>query len=428
MNIDLYDVVYTLGNLFMAFVIHKFMYIFYNESQANAVIEKLCYFSYFIVITVVHTTIRIPVIVAETNLLLIFLLSFFYSRNFRKNLLSTFLIYIVLTCAETLTVFLTSFIRIDILSPYEYNSVLGIITIRIVCYVIVLLLGNFKNIKAGKEIPRIYWISLFVVPFGTVLLLFSTFMGVELPVQMTAVNIAAVLLINLTSFYLYDSISRLMAERMRQCVLEQQNKYYEKQLDLMRDVLNATKMLRHDMKNKLSPIYELAKSGNHQELIQQLSSLTDFCTTEKEYSNTGNNAIDSILNFKLQQAKREGVEVTCNVKIPSDLPLSPFDVAVILGNLLDNAIEGNRNLAFGKMMEVYIKFSKGRLIITISNSFDGIVLHRNDAIVSRKSDSNKHGLGIQSVQQTVQKYNGAVDIQHSDHIFTVKVLMYIETY
>ncbi len=425
MNIHLYDIVYTMGNLFMAYTIYKFMYVFYAEIKVNKYIESFCYMAYFILITVVHTTIKIPIAVALSNVILIFLLTLLYSLEIKKSLLSVLLIYVTLACAETLTVFLTNFANIDILRPYEYDSVFGIIVIRIVCFIAVLILSSFKNIKSGSLIPRVYWVSLFIVPVGTIFLLFSSFLGEGLSKHLTIVTIGAVLLINVTTFYLYDSISQLMAEKMDECLMAQQNEYYENQLNLMKDALSNTKAIQHNLKNKLSPIYTLALNGDNEKLIERLAELTNLCAISKEYASSGNSAIDSIINFKLQQAKKEDIQVSSEILIPQELKLSSFDVAVILGNLIDNAVTGIKTIEADRWIDIKIKYTKGRLIITISNSFDGIILEKQGIIITRKQDKKNHGLGLKSVWAAIQKYNGAMDTYYTNHKFKVKILMYV---
>ncbi|HHX63204.1 MAG TPA: GHKL domain-containing protein, partial [Epulopiscium sp.] len=401
------------------------MYIFYTETKVNKYIALLCYTAYFILITLVHTTIKIPIVVALSNVILIFLLTLLYSLQIRKNVLSVLLIYVTLTCAETLTVFLTGFINIDILSPYEYDSVFGIIVVRIVCFIAVLLFSSFKNIKSGYLIPRVYWMSLFIVPVGTIFLLFSSFLGDGLSKNLTIITIGSVLLINVTTFYLYDSISRLMAEKMDECLMEQQNKYYENQLDLMKDALRNTKTIQHDLRNKLSPIYTLALSGENEQLIESLAELTSLCIVGKEYANSGNSAIDSIINFKLQQIKEDDAQVSCEILIPSELNISSFDIAIILGNLIDNAVTGIKTIEVDRWIDIKIKYTKGRLIMTISNSFDGVVLENQGIIITRKQDEQNHGLGLTSVKTAIRKYNGAMDIHYINQKFKVKVLMYV---
>lgn len=311
------------------------------------------------------------------------------------------------------------------LSPFQYNSTFGIVVIRVISFAVVSFFDDFKNLKRNDTIPTIYWISLFVVPIGTNVLLFTVFVGEEIPAYLIGTSIFAVFLVNLITFYLYDAISKWMEDKMNQRLLEQQNKYYVKQLEMVKTTLHNTKILRHDLKNKLSPIYELAANGKNEELLQQLSELANIYSKGKEYVHSGNTAIDSIINYKLYEAEKDNIGVSCDIAIPSDLDVSSFDIAVILGNLIDNAVEAIKRIESNRWFDVKIKYTKGRLIIITENSYDGTVIEEEGVIISRKKDTQNHGLGLKSIKATVEKYRGIIDVNYTDNKFIVKILMYI---
>lgn len=78
-----------------------------------------------------------------------------------------------------------------------------------------------------------------------------------------------------------------------------------------------------------------------------------------------------------------------------------------------------------RWIDIGIKYSKGRLLIRISNAFDGTILRNAEGIVTRKADKKNHGLGIKSVETTLEKYDGALQIIHEGQKFEAKVLMYL---
>ena len=110
--------------------------------------------------------------------------------------------------------------------------------------------------------------------------------------------------------------------------------------------------------------------------------------------------------------------------IPMELTIPVFDLAVILGNLLDNAIEAVTYVEERKI-HIRAKYTKGRLIGEISNSYDGTLLKTPEGILSLKEDKENHGMGIKSVEMTLKKYDGVLQITHDDTKFTAKILMYL---
>ena len=177
MNMESYDIVYLLGNLFMAYVIYHYMYIFYSSCKVSRWIEILCYIGYFCGITFVHIFLEIPIIVLFTNLLLIVLLALLYDGNIKKALLSTLIICFSLTMIETIIAVITSTLPLNILISFAYQSEIGIVLIRLFSYAFVMWIKNFKNVNNNFILPTSYWFSLIFIPIGTTFMLFTVYMN-----------------------------------------------------------------------------------------------------------------------------------------------------------------------------------------------------------------------------------------------------------
>ena len=81
---------------------------------------------------------------------------------------------------------------------------------------------------------------------------------------------------------------------------------------------------------------------------------------QSELVSCGNKNLDSLLNYLLGQAKKKLNHVEYEVRVPSDLCISAFDLNVILGNLTENAIEAAEQTK-DKWMSVDIYYEKGML-------------------------------------------------------------------
>lgn len=409
----------------MSYVIYKFMKIFFDKKRSSDSVEAFFYIGYTLVISFIYFFIKIPIILLVSNILLFFGLTFNYFGSIKQRLLTTLYLYTTLFFVEIIAAAFTGYLQTNILAKSEYNSILAIIFVRILSYLIVLIIENCKNIKNGNFVSLPYWLSIFIIPLGTSFLLSVIFFsGVATP-NLVAISVIIVLLINILAFYLYDSIAKFFTERMEKKLVTQQNIYYENQLELMKISLDSNKSLRHDLKNHISFLYEIAKTNDNQEVMRYLSNIFDVYSNNKEHSKSGNISIDSIINFKLQQADEENIDTKIDISIPNDFSMSPFDVAVILGNLLDNAISGAKTAPNDKWVHINIKHSKSLLIIKISNSFDGVVLKENNLLITRKQDKENHGLGIKNIENILNKYDGALEFDYTEEMFSTKILMYI---
>lgn len=425
MNLDIYALIYICSGIFMTYTIYKFMRIFYSERNTNFKVELASYIGYFIIITGVHSIIKLPVVVMVSNLLVLFAITFNYRSGFKKRILTVMLIYIILICVEMLVVVATGYLKLGLLIKSEYRSLIGIIMIRIISYFVVLLIGSYKNIRNGDIISGVYWVCIFIIPAGTLYLLITNFMNSDLTSVTIFISTALVLLINFATFYMYDEISKILLEKADKVFIEQQNKSYEKQLELMQVSLSSTRTLKHDLKNHVASLYTLVERGKKSDLLDYLSVVADVTNGIGELSNTGNLVIDSIINFKLQDVEKENIDVGIDFNIPKDLDLSSFDITVILGNLIDNALNAVRKLEENRYINITMKYTKGRLILKMSNSFDGIVLKKDDILYTLNEDKTNHGLGLESVKSVLKKHDGIIEFEYKDQEFNVGILMYV---
>ncbi|WMJ86367.1 sensor histidine kinase [Anaerocolumna sp. MB42-C2] len=206
--------------------------------------------------------------------------------------------------------------------------------------------------------------------------------------------------------------------------LKQQNHYYEQQFELMKTALLNTKSLRHDMMNHISILYSL--SDNKDKLKEYLSELMDARALNAEYACSGNLIVDSILNFKLQEAERKGIRMDLELNIPEHLDITSFDMTVILGNLLDNAISACDKLDKDERnIGVIIRYDKSRLLIEIKNPYADRIIYQRDQIQTTKEDKENHGIGLFNVRNTVEKYHGLLSFEHTENIFSVMALLFV---
>ena len=180
------------------------------------------------------------------------------------------------------------------------------------------------------------------------------------------------------------------------------------------------------MKNHLHAIFTDINNGNIIEAQQHISDIVDVYNAGTEIIHTGYPSIDSIVNFKLQTAKQEGIKVNISSSIPPDLNFSSFDSTVILGNLLDNALLAVPSVSEDGFIDLTLHYSRGMLIIKVSNPFNNEVNIVDGRVITSKADKKNHGFGLRSVKEIVEKYNGTVDIKTDNNVFVVTAILYVE--
>lgn len=420
----LYTLTYLLSQALGIYSIYKLVRAFFEECIVKRYVEVSAFVGYYVLTSSIYLIVNVPVANFAVNIISVFLLTFMYTSSIKKKLLVDVLTYIFMAGTEMLVVTITGYIDFPILEKNDFHSILGIAIINILKYVVAMAIGGFKNIKNGNTLPMVYWASLLVIPISSLFMLTVIYQAVGLVVYQIALSVIAVLLINFTVFFLFDGLAKSFLEKQEKDFVKQQNRYYENQLELINASLENSSILRHDMKNHLQAIFTDIKSGNISEAQQHISDITEVYNSKNEIIHTGYSAIDSIVNFKLQAAKQNGVKVNVSSTLPQGLNISSFDLTVIFGNLIDNALQAVSLVPENKFIDLALHYSKGMLLIKITNPFANEIRKSGDKVITTKADKKNHGYGLTSVKETVEKYDGTIDIIPDDNIFTVTAVLY----
>ncbi|MEK5235133.1 GHKL domain-containing protein [Paenibacillus sp. FSL L8-0470] len=180
-----------------------------------------------------------------------------------------------------------------------------------------------------------YWCLLFLCPLlsNTTLLQLSNNLFFRSYPQLFPVIPSLLLAINLLIYVLNDRIMHAQSERSKRLLLEQQNIYYLNQYHMIQSLQEDSFKFQHDFKHILLGLRVKLDSGEPDATAQELDTLFGRLEPDAYSCNTENLVVDSILNYKIQNAAHH--ELT----IPPQLTLDTAALCVILGNALDNAIE-----------------------------------------------------------------------------------------
>jgi sensor histidine kinase regulating citrate/malate metabolism len=240
--------------------------------------------------------------------------------------------------------------------------------------------------------------------------------------------LAVLLFANIFILFLYDTIASEYENKINAMLSGQEKEYYFRQCGLMQESVEKMQSYRHDVKLHLTTLKDYVTDNN--DATEYLVSLIGDLGESGLYSSTGNIALDSIINFKLGNAKDDNIQTDIALSVPSAINIEVQDIVAILGNLLDNALDAVAN-AQEKTINLKIEYSKGNLLIKLENTFDGLVRYEKKGegedkrIVTGKDDKGEHGYGLKNVKRSVDKYNGQMDISHEENTFSVAILLYL---
>ncbi|WKY43473.1 GHKL domain-containing protein [Eubacteriaceae bacterium ES2] len=426
MSVNTYTLIYLIANLFSCFLKYQYMHLFFDSSK-NKKIELLSYLTFYAFIAAIYLNFSIPLLTLVSNIIGLYLLTLNYQASHKKRLLSVFLLYTVFICTDLIVAILTGYLNQSILETSHYRSEFGLVLQQIVNTIVLILLKNFGNMKKKTQVDSKNWLLLLFIPISSIYIILLLVTSQNLSNNQIIISLILMLFINFSTFYLYDNISQLFIVHIEKVNLANQNRYYANQLNLIEASVKNSDALKHDLKNHLLSISSLIENQRYELALNHISDITQGHLVQKKTINSGNRDIDSILNFKIQEAQDENIKVNSDIIIPEKIGLSTYDSTIILGNIFDNAINAVTQLDESKR-EINFKmhYTINRLLIFLENPRSSETnAHTPKKILFNQDQEQHHGLGLENIKQCIEKYNGTLEINKRPDNFTIKILMYL---
>ncbi|WP_314061866.1 GHKL domain-containing protein [uncultured Vagococcus sp.] len=284
---------------------------------------------------------------------------------------------------------------------------------------VVILAGSIVThfFKIVKQ-TTLYILVLISIFEGLLFVLFASTDNSGLNALILLMLFLLLLIVDLVLRYLFQETTMIFARSLDQIMAN-----YISEVDSLYQNIRGW---RHDYHNHLQAIKVYLKDGQFNEIEGYLSQLEDKLIEVDQIVKSGNTMLDAIVNSKLSIASDKNIKTTVKVFVGKQPLINDVDLCVIIGNILDNAIEANEEIdkPEKRMMRVYISILKQQLYISVTNSRP-LVQAINASYTSTKSD--KRGLGIRRIDQLVSKYDGMINRQFEDEIFVTEVILPLMT-
>lgn len=173
--------------------------------------------------------------------------------------------------------------------------------------------------------------------------------------------------------------------------------------------------VRHDLKNHFISLSALAEHGEWDKLKEYLLKIYNVGMIGEEDIETGNSVVNAIVNTKKQIAQQNNIKFDCHVNISKPLMMDEYDLCIIWGNILDNAINA-ASAAEDRYIFVQAELVKKNLIINVKNSV-APEIQQNDV------EKGNWGTGLKNVNKIVQKENGILDIEAKSTVFEISIML-----
>ena len=403
------------------------VFLYFSLLSKAKVNKAVLYLSYLLSTVILSATVLLTdniLVYLITTIILISSMSFIcYDDSIRHKIFWNILFLLIISISEPIVIGLLCIANMG--TPDEFlesglGRYLGMIGTDLIYLWLIGMMHRIIN-KRIRDLPIKYWILIITIPIISIFLLQTMLDSFTVKDSLNyislSISLIGIIFINISMFNFFESYE----DKIKLKYLETLKKQEQENYKLLALSHKQVKELKHDIENQFSVLNGLMKSGDNAAAMQYLDKLNSYVRTANRICYTGNNVIDSIVNIKGSLAQTYGIEFICKVNIITSIKADELELCRIIGNGLDNAIEGcqrvdvqNKHICFS------ISEDREKLMIVISNTSDEV---DTTALSSTKKEKGLHGIGISSIKSSVERLDGLVKFDYADGIFKLNIMV-----
>ena len=204
-------------------------------------------------------------------------------------------------------------------------------------------------------------------------------------------------------------------------LVEMQEEQAKRHLEEVRSIHSEMRGYKHDFHHHLQAIRGQLEAVEIDRAIAYIDRLDETLKSMDTLLKTGNVTVDAILSTKIANAKAEGISVTVDANIPDSLTLTDLEISIIIGNLLDNAIEACRNADGEKFIRLSLHM-KGKMLYFYMLNSAGAKKQKLGSLF-KTSKGGAHGFGLHRAETVLNEHGGWVKYNSEDGAFTSEFLV-----
>lgn len=203
-----------------------------------------------------------------------------------------------------------------------------------------------------------------------------------------------------------------------------QNQLLTKQVNEVQNIYMTMRGWRHDYHNHLQTLKAHLKVNQVEEAKGYLDRLESDLDSINYLIESGNVNLDAILNSKLSLALKDDIDIHYKAEVPKDLTVSDIDLCVLIGNLIDNAVEACNKMSEqeGKrFIRLYVGVLKKQLYISVANATGEVIRKLDEDYITTKRGN--HGHGLKRINNIVEKYEGYINRKNEPGVFVTEIML-----
>lgn len=327
----------------------------------------------------------------------------------------------------TVSLFMMIAVRINDLEKLMGNIVFWFISIIVARSIEIVFLNLSQKFLESKSL-KIKEVKWHIIGFFLILSYFYIVLSCFVQNKITYSVLGIAFLSNIVFAFLlfgicfvYLNIKKQMRDKEKEIeLLKEKGKIH---VDYYREVSHFQKQINklyHDLKNHIL----IANQLNSEKLKGEYTeSLERYFSEFQVKVNSGNEILDILLLKKAEECKRKKIDLKLYVNFSKGSFVNLVDVSIIFGNVLDNAIEACERITDEKKwIELFVDQYEEFIYIKISNPFS-LVKKEKGRLMSLKNDDEKHGLGLECLEDTLRKYGGTCIYTTEQSVFKLTAII-----
>lgn len=420
------ELISFLGQCLVSAAINLFAFLFFHKQYGEKYQKKYYIISYVVAVLLMVAVNQInePYInMVYSYISINAICLILYESDWKKAWLHNLLIWFIFAFCDAVTVIIWSVVEGNTLEgtlsndQLMFGSNLLNIIIMFTAYRVYLIFVRRINFNSVQL--KIALLMIFITFFETwIIISYSSQISDRMGGVQVIIMLFGFILINLFLTYVLSIVSKSYQYEHELCMIKQ---LQEMQLENYKETEQKYKESRaiiHDIKKHLNVLDDLKK-----EEAQKANEYRDHINMQMDKIFCGfhcsNRIMGIILSQKMSKAKSEGIRVDVSVdEINMDF-ISDIDITAIFANLWDNAIEACRKSEQNKYIIFNVSKFNGFLLINLENSFNGVCKTKGRAFLTTKE--HHEGIGLSSIQASVNKYDGIFKTEVNDKIFKSEI-------
>lgn len=318
------------------------------------------------------------------------------------------------------------------MQSYRWTFSVAMIAVEIIVMIpLFFYIRNTYSSAFEKDIGKPTWRFLWLIPATFYLIWYyhlygSSMSSLELALQ--PANSIFMLLINLGAILIYHMIIRLINVTNKNVeltnhnyLLTMQNLQYEN----LKERIHEARQAKHDVRHHITVMDGYINNGEYDKLKDYLNGYKRALPDDSSIVFCKHYATNALLLYFAQQAKNHKIDFAVSVSVPEQINIPDNVLSVVLGNLLENALEACSTVT-DRMPQIIIKGKTeyNSVFFKISNTYcNELIQDKNGFYMSTKHPGR--GVGLASIRNITADYDGIFEIEQKDGMFITSILLNI---